>query len=132
MPQIAGFRGALWDASKVELSKVVASPVTGVKDRLGNGELVRDSSRAMYRYHQVFMHDGRQITRQMLVCAVKLEPWSAGTIRAHEQTDPTARDAATAAITAAGAHTEPVFAGYRDAAREVDRLLRGIDNAKPV
>jgi uncharacterized protein (DUF1015 family) len=131
MPQIAGFRGALWDASKVQLGDVVASPVTAVKDRLATGELVRDPSRAMYRYHQTFTHAGRTVTRQTLVCALRLEAWSDGTIRAHEQTDPTARDAATASIAAAGAHTEAVFAGYRDAAREVDRSFRGVDGSKP-
>jgi uncharacterized protein (DUF1015 family) len=131
MPQIAGFRGALWDASKVQLADVVASPVTGVRDRINKGELVRDPSRAMYRYHQTFTHGGRTVTRQTLVCAVRLEPWTEGTIRAHEQTDPTAREAATASIAEAGAHTEAVFAGYRDAAREVDRSFRGIENSKP-
>ncbi|HEY5949115.1 MAG TPA: DUF1015 family protein [Kofleriaceae bacterium] len=131
MPQIAGFRGALWDASKVQLASVVASPVTSVKDRLAKGELVQDPVRAMYRYHQTFNHGGRTVTRETLVCALRLEPWTEGTIRAHEQTDPTARDAATASIAEAGAHTEAVFAGYRDAAREVDRLFRGVDGGKP-
>lgn len=131
MPQIAGFRGALWDASKVDLAKVVASPVTRVQERLASGELVRDPSRALYRYHQTFVHQGRTITRQTFVCAVRLEPWTEGLVRAHEQTDPTAREAATAAIVEAGAHTEPVFAGYRDAAREVDRLFRGVETGAP-
>jgi uncharacterized protein (DUF1015 family) len=131
MAQIAGFRGALWDATKVELANVVASPVTGVGGKLARGELVRDPSRALYRYHQTFELGGRTVTRQTLVCAMRLEPWSAGTIRAHEQTDPTARDAATAAIAEAGAHTEPVFAGYRDAAREVDRLFRASEDHPP-
>ena len=131
MPQIAGFRGALWDASKVDLGKVVASPVTGVGDRLAKGELVRDASRALYRYHQVFEHGGRTVTRQTLLCALRLEPWTEGVVRPHEQTDPTARDAATASITEAGAHTEAVFAGYRDAAREVDRLFRAVEGGKP-
>ena len=131
MAQIAGFRGALWDASKVDLVNVVTSPVTGVKERLGTGELVRDGARALYRYHQTFVLGGRTVTRETLVCAARLEPWSEGVIRPHEQTDPTARDAATAAITEAGAHTEAVFAGYRDAARELDRLLRGVDSARP-
>jgi uncharacterized protein (DUF1015 family) len=131
MAQIAGFRGALWDPSKVQLAHVVASPVTGVKDRLAAGELVRDASRAMYRYSQTFLHAGRAVTRQTLVCAVRLEPWSAGQIRAHEQTDPTAREAAIASIGEAGAHTEAVFAGYRDAAREVDRLCRAVESGAP-
>jgi uncharacterized protein (DUF1015 family) len=131
MAQIAGFRGALWDASKVQLATVVANPVTAVKERLGNGELVRDASRAMYRYHQIFENGGRTVTRQTLVCALRLEPWTEGHIRPHEQTDPTARDAATSAIHAAGAHTDAVFAGYRDAAREVDRLCRGVEAGRP-
>ena len=110
MPAIAGFRGALWDPTKVELAKVVASPVSGVKDRLASGELVRDPVRAVYRYHQVFSDSGRTITRQNVIVAARLTPWSEGQIRPHEATDPTARDAAAASIAAAGAHTEPVFA----------------------
>ena len=131
MPAIAGFRGALWDPTKVELAKVVASPVSGVKDRLASGELVRDPVRAVYRYHQVFSDSGRTITRQNVIVAARLTPWSEGQIRPHEATDPTARDAAAASIAAAGAHTEPVFAGYRDSAREVDRLFRRAESEPP-
>ncbi|HSD88371.1 MAG TPA: DUF1015 family protein [Kofleriaceae bacterium] len=132
MPQIAGFRGALWDTSKVDLAKVVAAPLSGVKDKLAKGELVRDPSRAMYRYDQVFDAGYRVLTRTTLLAAVRLSPWSEGEIRPHEETNPTARDAATAMINEAGAHTEPVFLGYRDAAREVDRLIRNIDRDRPV
>lgn len=131
MPQIAGFRGALWDPSKVDLAKVVASPVSAVKDRLAKGELVRDPVKAMYRYHQTFTFNKRSITRQTLLVAARLAPWEDGSIRPHEATDPTARDAAIASITAAGAHTEAVFAGYLDGAREVDRQFRGVESAKP-
>jgi uncharacterized protein (DUF1015 family) len=132
MPQIAGFRGALWNASKVDIAKVVTAPVKGAKDLLASGELVRDPTRAMYRYFQTFEHGGRSISRAMLACAVRLAPWSDGSIRAHEATDAEARDAAIQGITDAGAHTEPVFAGYRDAAREVERLLRGVEDGRPV
>jgi uncharacterized protein (DUF1015 family) len=110
---------------------VVASPLTNVMERLASGELARDGARAVYRYHQVFEHGGRTLTRQTLLCAVRLEPWTEGHIRPHEETNPTARDAATTAITEAGAHTDAVFAGYRDAAREIDRLFRGIDGTRP-
>ncbi len=132
MPQIAGFRGALWDASKVDLAKVATAPIKRAKDLLASGELVRDPSRAMYRYFQTFDHGGRTINRAMLVCAARLAPWSDGAIRAHEATDARAREAALKDIHEAGAHTEPVFAGYRDAAREVDRLLRGVEDGRPV
>lgn len=131
MPQIAGFRGVLWDTTKVDLSKVAASSLANVKDRLAKGEMVRDSTRAVYRYHQVFDHGGRALTRSTLVTAVRLTPWTEGIVRPHEETDPTAREAATAMIAECGAHCEPVFAGYRDAAREIDRVLRGAESGRP-
>jgi uncharacterized protein (DUF1015 family) len=134
MPQIAGFRGALWDTTKVELDKVATAPVPDAGDRLAKGELVRDPTRAVYRYIQTFDlgPGGRRVSRASVVCAVRLAPWSDGSIRPHEATDARARDAALAGISAAHAHTDAVFAGYRDAAREVDRLLRGVDDGRPV
>ncbi len=131
MPQIAGFRGALWAPGKVELAAVAAAPIDGVKDRLARGELVRDATRALYRYHQTFAHRGRSVTRKATIAAAKLLPWSEGMIRPHEATDAKARDAARAAIAAAGAHTQPVVAGYRDAALELDRLMRGPESDRP-
>src|ERR1041385_1132784 len=86
MPKIAGFRGALWDPSKVELAKVAAAPLTNPKDRLAKGELVRDPTRAIYRYDQSFDAGPRTLTRMTLVCAVRLSPWTDGLIRPHEET----------------------------------------------
>jgi len=86
MPQIAGFRGALWDPKVVELAKVAAEPLTHVKERLAKGELVRDATRAMYRYDQAYDIGGRVMTRTTLVCAIRLSPWSDGLIRPHEMT----------------------------------------------
>src|SRR3954470_14886721 len=107
MPHIAAFRGAL----------------TGSKDR--------DSVRAVYRYHQTFLLGGRPVTRKTLVCGVRLAPWSEGMIRPHEAALPAARDAELAAIRAAKAHRGAVFAGYRDAATEVDRLFRTAEGQAP-
>ena len=131
MPQIAGFRGVLPDPSKVELAKLVTAPITNVKDRLARGELVRDASRAVYRYHQTFAHGGRRVTRKAMLAAVRLAPWSEGVIRPHEATDAKAREAAIAGITAEAAHNQPVLVGYRDAANELDRLLRPAENDRP-
>src|SRR4051812_31797243 len=113
MAQIAWFRGALWDRSKVELPTVAAAPLTGVRDRIERGELARDTSRAFYRYHQIFQREGRRATRKMTIGATRLEPWTEGTVRAHEAPDPAAREAAVRSITAERAHGTPVFAGYR-------------------
>src|ERR1700733_8513043 len=128
MAQIAGFRGALW--AKLDV-KLVAAPIDDLKMRLSRGELVRDPTRALYRYHQSFSHDGRMLTRKMMIAAVRLEPWSEGTIRPHEATDPAALAVAATRIAAAGAHTEAVFMGYRDAAGELDRLFRKAEADRP-
>jgi len=125
MPQIAGFRGVLpQDVSKagpIELGKGLAS-----------GALVRDGSRAVYRYHQVFaVSGGRSFVRKNLVCAVRLAPWAERSVRPHEVTVPAARDAALAAIRANGGHTHPVLAGFRDGPLEVDRLMRKFEGGRP-
>lgn len=128
MPQIAGFRGVLPDPAKA--NELAAKPLD-VKPGLAAGALKRDGSRAVYRYHQVFTGPGRALTRKSLLCAVQLSPWTDGIVRPHEATDAAARDAALARIKAAGAHVEPVVAGFRDPATEVDRLMRKVESAKP-
>ncbi len=126
MPQIAGFRGVLpQDVSKagaLELPKALA-----------DGAAVRDGSRAVYRYHQVFAGSGgRSFVRKSLVCAIRLAPWADRSVRPHEATVPAAREAALAAIRASGAHTQPVLAGFRDGPLEVDRLMRRYETGRPV
>ncbi|HET9986903.1 MAG TPA: DUF1015 family protein, partial [Kofleriaceae bacterium] len=121
MPQIAGFRGILWD--KVD-PKLVAQPIGEPAARLARGELVRDATRAVYRYHQAFQAGTRTLVRKSWFAAVQLTPWAVKDIRPHEATDATARAHAIAGIAAAGIHTDAVLAGYRDAAGEVDRLFK--------
>src|SRR5512141_1666912 len=128
MPQIAWFRGALWDPSKVDVAKVSAGAVTNIKERLKTGDLVRDPARALYRYTQTFQQAGRAVTRKTVLAAIKLTPWREGSIRAHEATSPVAHEMAAAGIAREAAHTDAVFVGYRDAAREVDRLFRKIED----
>jgi uncharacterized protein (DUF1015 family) len=125
MPQIAGFRGVMVDPKKPPSPREL-------KDRLGKGELAPDATRTLYRYHQVFAHpdDGRTFTRKALIAAVKLDT-TEHRIHLHEVTDAAAREAATAQLAATGVELEPVLAGYRDAAGELDRLFRRIEAGKP-
>ena len=106
MPQVAGFRGTVQNGT-------------------------RDTSRTVYRYHQIFAGPGRSFTRKALVCAVQLTPYTEGQIRPHEHASPAGRDAALAAIRAAGMHTEPVLMGFRDPATEVERLCKKIETSTP-
>jgi uncharacterized protein (DUF1015 family) len=131
MAQIAWFRGALWDPKKVELAHVVSVPIEGTKSRFERGELVRDSARAVYRYHLTFSHDGRPVTRKQLVVALRLEPWTEGVVRPHEATDPHARELAVGSIDVERVHTDAVLLGYHDAAGEADRVFRRAESKRP-
>jgi hypothetical protein len=133
MPQIAGLRGVLPDPSRL---KDVVSGLGGgldVAKGLAAGALVRDPGRAVYRYHQVFAEpvSGRALVRKMIVCAVRLEPWTELLIRPHEATPPAAAAAALTAVRASRSVSAAVFAGYRDAAAEIDRLFRKVDGERP-
>lgn len=132
MSQIAGFRGALWDPTKVELSKVVAAPIADPKATLAAGQLVRDPTRAVYRYHQAFAAGSRVLVRKSWFAALGLEPWSANSVRPHEAIDPGARARAIAGISASGIYTDAVLVCYRDAPNEIDRLFRKVESERPM
>jgi uncharacterized protein (DUF1015 family) len=134
MPQIAGLRGVLPDPSKLkEVVAASASAGVDVAKGLAAGTLVRDPGRSVYRYHQVFADPagGRTLVRKMFACAVRLEPWTEGLVRPHEATVPAHQAAALAQLAATKAQAAPVFAGYRDAAAEIDRLFRKFDAERP-
>src|ERR1043166_8639024 len=50
------------------------------------GVLAQDSARSLYVYHQDFEAEGRRYTRKGFMARVRLEPFGAGRIYAHEQT----------------------------------------------
>jgi uncharacterized protein (DUF1015 family) len=112
MPQVAGFRGVL-------------------PGKAADDAGVRDGSRAVYRYHQVFPGPNRTFTRKSLFCAVQLTPYSEGQIRPHEHASAAGRDAALAKIRAAGTHVEPVLMGFRDPSTEVERLCKKAEANAP-
>ena len=100
---------------------------------LATGTLVRDAGRAVYRYHQVFAEPvtGRALVRKLVVCAVRLEPWTEPLVRPHEATPPGAAAAALTAVRASKGVSAPVFAGFRDPAVEIERLFRRVDGERP-
>jgi len=132
MPQIAGLRGVLPDPAK--LKEIVATPGgVDVPKGLAAGTLLRDQSRAIYRYHQAFADPagGRTLVRKMLLCAVRLEPWTDPLIKPHEEVPAASKDAMLAQLKATRVQSAPVLAGYRDAAVEVERLFRRVDGERP-
>jgi len=128
MAQIAGLRGVLPVASKV--AEVVAAPLDLAK-AVAAGTVERDPGRAVYRYHQVFAGPNRTFTRKNLILAVRLVPWTEGTVRPHEATLPADRERALAPIRANAGHVAPVVFGYRDPPNEIERVLRRAESARP-
>ena len=98
-----------------------------------SGVMRRDTSRAMWRYHQVFQHpeDGRTITRRGLVAAVRLTPWKDGMIRPHERTLSAPREDRTKLLDATRVHLSQTFLTFADASGEFDRVLRPFDAGAP-
>lgn len=130
MVQIAGTRGVLPEPSK--LTDIAAGAAVDVAKALAAGALVRDSGRAVYRYHQAFVDPtGRSVVRKMFVCAVRLEPWSEAVVRPHEATSPAEKTAALTALRTRPIAPPLVLAGYRDAAAEVERAFRRAENESP-
>ncbi len=106
MPQFAGFRGTLAGGT-------------------------RDTSRAVYRYHQVFSGGTRTFTRKTLVAAAKLSPYAEGEVRPHVAVAAAERDAELAKIRTTKGQQAMIFAGYRDAPNEVERQFRRTEDAPP-
>ena len=134
MPQIAGLRGVLPDPAKLkEFTAALGAGGVDVAKGLAAGTLTRDATRAVYRYHQVFAEPvtGRALVRKMVVCAVRLEPWTEPLVRPHEATPPGATAAALTAVRASKGAASAVFAGFRDPATEVERLFRKVDGERP-
>jgi uncharacterized protein (DUF1015 family) len=125
MPLIAGFRGVIVDPTK---------KLTDISASVAKGELQRDATRALYRYHQIFKHpdEPRTVTRRSFFAAVRLAPWGDPSVRGTEAVEPARRDAALAELASTSTELAPVLGGYRDAAGEVERLLRRFDGDRPV
>jgi uncharacterized protein (DUF1015 family) len=68
----------------------------------------------------------------MVVCALRLVPWSEGTVRAHAQADEAVRNAELARFRATRMYGGPVLAGFRDAPGEVERMFRKHEGARPL
>ncbi len=112
MPHVAGLRGVVTDPS--------------------SNAPAQDATRAVYRYHQAFAGPGgRTLTRKSVILAARLAPWSEGMIRPHEETTPAQVEAVLAQLRATRTVADPVLAGIRDGASEIDRLFKKVDATPP-
>jgi uncharacterized protein (DUF1015 family) len=95
--------------------------------------LVRDSAQALYVCHQDFEVEGRKYTRKGFLARVRLEPFGAGRIYAHEETMPGPKADRLKLFHATGMNLSPVFSLYPDPGGAVTaRLDAAVGRAPPV
>jgi uncharacterized protein (DUF1015 family) len=99
---------------------------TTLQDWLEAGVLVEDQEPALYVYRQEFTNpaDGRRYSRTGLVCALKLEPYSAGVVLPHEETRTKAKEDRLRLMRATRSNPEPIFALYEDAEGLLHKALQ--------
>ncbi len=140
MPEIAPFRGVLFDPARAELAKVLA-PLPGAAEAtarasaawLTSGLMVRDPYKSIYRLVQYIpvAGTGRTVIRRGLIAAVRLAAAGDVSIRSPERTRPERVAAAVETLDATRMHTGLPFAMYGDASGEIERVLRQTESKKP-
>src|SRR5215472_13224415 len=95
--------------------------------------LVQDSARGLYVYYQDFEVEGRRYTRRGFLARVRLEPFGAGRIYAHEETMPGPKADRLKLFHATGMNLSPIFGLYPDSQGDVQtRLDDAIRRALPL
>ncbi|HEY7314884.1 MAG TPA: DUF1015 domain-containing protein [Gemmataceae bacterium] len=85
--------------------------------------LVQDSARGLYVYYQDFEVEGRRYTRRGFLSRVRLEPFGAGRIYAHEETMPGPKADRLKLFHATGMNLSPIFGLYPDSDDAVMKQL---------
>jgi uncharacterized protein (DUF1015 family) len=95
--------------------------------------LVRDSAQSLYVYQQDFEVEGRRHTRRGFLARVRLEPFGAGRVFAHEETMPGPKADRLRLFHATAMNVCPVFGLYPDPDGEVAaRLDDAVGRALPL
>jgi uncharacterized protein (DUF1015 family) len=94
-----------------------------LKDWTSSGVLKQDTARGFYVYHQEFDVERRRHVRRGFLARVRLEPFGAGKIYAHEETMPGPKEDRLKLMRATGMNLSPIFGLYPDASAEVQGLL---------
>lgn len=100
---------------------------------LADGTLVRDAQPALYVYHQVYRHAGRDYVRKMFFARLRLEPFGRGSVFPHEQTFGGPKEDRLMLTKAARANLSPIFGLYPDAENAIaERLEKAIAGQPPL
>ncbi len=94
--------------------------------------LIRAPEPAFYYWETIFTLEGRRHTRRGLAGLVRLEPFSAGVVRPHEQTFSAIKADRLELLKHAEAQFSPIFSLYPDPDDRVMALLQGASPAEPM
>ncbi len=98
---------------------------------LADGTLIRENTPAIYAYDQTFEHDGTQYTRRKFFARLRLQPFDAGTVLAHEDTFGGPKEDRLALMKATSANLSPIFGLYTDPKNEITAALEAVRAQKP-
>ncbi|HEV8718471.1 MAG TPA: DUF1015 domain-containing protein [Candidatus Binatia bacterium] len=116
-----------YNAVRLDLNRDVerySSAAKTLRDWLERGVLIQDQEPSLYCYTQEFtLKDGSHHTRAGVLAALRLEEFSAKTIRPHERTFESAKNDRLALLRACQAHLSPVFLLYSKPAWSLTQTL---------
>jgi len=102
-----------------------------LSDWLADGALVRESSPAIYVYHQIFEHDGKTFTRKKFIARVRLHDFSDGVVLPHERTFGGPKEDRLALMQSTKCQLSPIFGLYADPENLVHQALSGTVSQPP-
>ncbi len=102
-----------------------------IDEWLKEGIFIREDKKALYIYQQKFKVDGKEMVRNGLIGAVKLEEFSSKKVLPHEKTFPKPKEDRFNLLTATNTNTEQIFLLYDDEDGEIRNLIESaLKNAK--
>ncbi len=94
--------------------------------------LQSDPNAALYVYHQIFQHGGREFQRRGFMCRVRLERFGQGKIYPHEETHAAAKQDRLLLTRACRTNLSQIFGLYPDPQNEAQEMLEAaITGATP-
>jgi uncharacterized protein (DUF1015 family) len=101
------------------------------RDWRARGVFVREDKPALYLYEQEFERGGRSYRRRGFFGAIRLEPYSTGTVRPHEETLPHAKRDRYNLLRACRANFSPIFGLYAEKELETVQILAAAAGIRP-
>jgi len=111
------------DAGSQEPDAIYHQAASVFRDWLAQNVLQREPDPAIYVYHQIFEHEGREVTRRGFMARIRLVRFGEGEIYPHEQTHSKAKDDRLKLTRACQANLSQIFGLYPDRENSIQNLL---------